>query len=266
MSLQLPAEKIVLNELTTGTLSISGGVISIQGLPDIPTANIVAGDCSRTCPSACTPQEVTVTVAIPDSTCECPWRWQIQLFANPCTHRGNPLPQDVWRTNRVYSYGDPNVTLTTTGIAASIVAQINGDEYAPVTAVDNEDGTFTLTEKDCDGQEATCGFIVAVNAGSFVEDEAHVNAVLSPTDVAQQWPILPMYAFTRPNIAYCGTYCVYRFTVKPTREVPDPHLQDVYEERQVTYEIWVNNTLSNFLADWDNELVAEATCFGAALT
>lgn len=278
MSLQTPNNKIILNTLTADTLTIAAGVVTIEGLPSFESANVVAGECFRTCPSACVKQVVLITPTLPSATCECPWQWELILRTKRCADR-QAHPQDLFGNPKQYLYGNPNATLTVTDICENIASFINQDFTSPVVAtLVGTPGSYTaiiLEEKDCDGRNATCGYEVNVNAGTIAYTGAtggtptpavaHTSAVLSPSQIKRANPILPHHIMTDSDLAHCSTYCVYQFKVKPMSEVNHTHLHDVSVERYQTFEIWVDNTLANLIADWDTPLIAELPCFGAAL-
>jgi len=274
MSLRTPPVQKVFDTLTAASVNVAGGVISIEGLPDIVAANVVAASCERTCPSACVKQVVTITPTIPASTCDCPWLWALTIKNEWCNTR-QPLPNDVWSNPRVYEVGDPDTVLTVAIIVAQMVAMINDDPSSSVVATAVGSTAFILQEKDCDGPEATCGFTATVNSGAVAltgatggtpaNNLAHVNPVLNATEIARTFPLLPVHSFTRPTMPYCGTYCVYRFTVRPQTQPRDPHMHDAYVDREMNVEIWVNNTLANLITDWDTPLVGALACLGTAL-
>ena len=243
------------DSLATTTLVISGTTIQIQGLPAFDAADVV--ECSKKCPSACVPQVVVVTPVVPTAPCACPWFFEMTVIRKS---KGFRRVSGTFERSYLYEYTNPSGDAPTpTLIATSLVAQINADPNAPFTAVDNT-GSFTLTEKDCDSMDGTNGFEVFVNSGTVVVSTAHVNAVLPAYEVQQYFPVLPGSEYGNPNTAFCGTYCVYHLRIKPVTESRDPHMAYAYVDREMEVELWVNNTLANFAADWDTELTGALAC------
>lgn len=273
MSLTTMPKRIVFNTFTADTVQVNSGIVSIIGLPDFAAASVEAGSCYRSCPVACTKQIVTVTPTVPSSTCECPWAWSITIEGAPClkTYRTH----EVFPRLAIYDYVDPNgATPTVDQIITSIVAQINSDPNSVVTAAavgsTPNQTAFTLTEKDCDSDNASCGFNAFVQSGTVAttggSNVAHVDAVLPASQVAREWPILPGHIFNRPEIAYCGTYCVYRFRINPVAVSKDPHLSNAEVGRFLDVEIWANSAATGFNANFDDEIVAAITCLGEPLS
>lgn len=262
MSLKTAPRKLIFNTLNADSLNVAGGIMSIAGLEPFAVANVVTAGCFGACPAACTPQEVTITPTVPSATCECPWMWDITIRQLPCSdylRATHVLPAAA----RTYNYVDPNEsTPTVDAIIASVVAQINGDPYAIVTAVDNADGTFTITEKNCDsGVDRTCGFSAFVTSGDLVVDDAHSGAVLSAEEIHREFPILPGHVLATPTqLAFCGNYCKYRFKIKPVEEVADYHGANVYNHRYLEVEIYVNKLAATFAADWNTPITAALAC------
>lgn len=262
MSIRTSPKRILFNTLTPATVVVAAGVVSIQGLPPFLAANVVAGNCYRACPAACTPQAVTITPTVPSATCACPWMWQMTVRKLPCyrTYR----VQETFDTIAEYNYVDPNgATPTVAAIVDSIVLQINNDPSAVVTAVNNGSATFTLTEKDCDSENATCGFEAFFQSGTASAVTAHGDAVLTASELGREFAILPGAFLTRPELTYCGSYCKYAFRIKPITEVNDPHLSNAVTERYLDVEIYVNSSLANFAADWETEIDAAIACLAA---
>lgn len=268
MSIQTGPKRILLETLSANTLNINAGVISILGLPSFATAAVQAGGCSRTCPEACTPQVTTITPVVPTTPCECPWLYELKIVRNQCLK--------TFRTHEAYPGTEPyNVqffdsgAITVNAIVTSLLNQINANPDSTVIAAGvGTPGSYTalrLTEKDCDSENATCGFTAHVTTGTVVTGTAHVDAKLSATEVARNWPILPGSMFTRPQLAICGNYCVYTLKVNPINVLNDPHLADASVERYLELEIWVNSADPLFYTEWDTPLATELPCLGDAL-
>lgn len=266
MSLNQAPVRIVMDSLTASSIVVSGTTISITTphgpLPSFDVADVLTAGCFKQCPTACTLQVTTITVALPGTTCECPWQWTLRIETKGCLDRVNQ-PRDIWGNMRQYAYGQEGETLTVANIIAGIVAQINADPYAPVTAASGGGGTtIVLTEKDCSSAEKTCGFDVSVPPGNTVAlTTAHVDAVLSAVDIARTFPILPGMEMNEPVLPRGAKWCLYKFTVRSSRDLRDPHLHDVaVTGRETTYEIYVDNTLATFAANWDTEITTALTC------
>lgn len=282
MSLNTRPQKLIFNTLAADSVNVSGTTVSILGLPPFDVAEVDTNGCSRTCPTACTQQVITITPTIPSTTCQCPYVWSLTVMSGPCGGmQRNLLPQDLWGAPKVYNVGDANTTLTVNLIVAGIVAQINSDPTSGVQAWPvgtlGSYTAFILRERDCTSDRATCGFSVQYDSGTTAvsgatggpvgaptTNIAHVDGVLTAAQVGRMNPILPHMYMNRPNIAYCGTYCVYTFTLH-TRDIRHTHLHDVKVPRYISYEIWVNNTAATFLADWDTPLATALECLGAPL-
>jgi hypothetical protein len=266
MSLNQAPVRIVMDSLNASSFVLSGTTIKITTphgpLPAFDQADVVATSCFKACPSACTLQETEIEVALPESTCECPWQWTLKVETVGCTDRVYQ-PTDIWGNMRQYAYGEEGVALTVANIISNIVAQVNADPYSPVTAAANGGGTgIILTEKDCSSAQKTCGFEVAVPPGNTVTvNTAHTDAVLGAVEIARLFPILPGMECNDPILPRGAKWCLYKFTVRTSSQLRDPHLHDVaVTTRETTYEIYVDNTLATFAANWDTEILAAISC------
>lgn len=269
MSIQTPPKRLVFSKLDAASVNVNAGVISIKGLPSFTAAEVSAASCGRACKTACVPQAVTLTPTVPSTTCECPWLWELKVVKLPCTKTYRSW--EIFTHTENYNYTDESgAALTVNGIVTSIVAQINANPDSVVTAA--AVGTagsytaFTLTEKDCDGQLATCGFDAFITSGAASAPTAHVGAILSDDEIAREFPIQEMGFMSRPELAYCGSYCKYVFTIDPVDRKADVAMPNGMIEVKLRVEIFVNKDLANFLTDWDTPLATALTCLGAPLT
>lgn len=263
MSLTRQPDRFLFNAITADTVTVAGGIVTIEGIAPFTVASVTA--CFRTCPVACVPQVITVTPTPPTSTCACPYEWTIEIRRSACL--GTYRVQETFEMVEIYNYTSPTQTIPTQAeIAVSIAAQINSNPDSVVTATVVGGNTFTLTEKDCDSDKASCGFTAYIETGTIAvsggSNAAHVDAVLPASEVGREWPILPGSMFGRPGLAYCGTYCVYRLTIDPVSRTKDPHLSNAMVDRFREIEIWVDSSLTNFQADWDTPLATAITCLG----
>ena len=261
MSIHTRPKRLLLDSLTVDTLTVDGGVVTIQGLPPFLAADVVEGACFAVCPEDCTPQAVTITPTIPDGTCECPWAWQLTIEKKPClsTYR----VQETFSQYAHYDYQDPNQgTPTVAEIIDSIVLQINSDPWAIIeaTAIGTPATAFTITEKDCDSDKATCGFNAFIRSGAFSGAVGHVAPILSASEMSREFAVLPGSFLQRPELAFCGTYCKYSFKVSPINKVRDPHLANAETDRYLNLEIYVNSGLANYAADWQTPLETAISC------
>lgn len=265
MAFKVPPKVMLFNALSTSSVVVSGGVITIAGLPSFNVDDVA--DCYRTCTTACTPQVVVVTPVVPTAPCECPWSFDMQIRKKSC---GFERIADILEHNYSYNYTNPNGDPPTVAlIIASVVAQINSDPNSIVTAVDTGDAhtTITLTEKDCDTANRTCGFVVTGNSLTQSQSTAHVDAVLPIWEVQRNFPITPGSDFSNPVTAFCGSeYCKYYLHIHPINKIRDPHVANGWVEKDLEVEIWVNADLANITTDWDTELTGALTCLGAPLT
>lgn len=263
MAFKVPPKVMLFNALSASSVVVSGGVITIAGLPSFNADDVV--DCYRTCTTACTPQVTTVTPVVPSAPCECPWSFDMQIRKKSC---GFERVADILEHNYSYNYTNPNGDPPTVAlIVVSVVAQINSDPNAIVTAVNNGNATITLTEKDCDTANRTCGFVVTGNSLTQTTGTAHVDAVLPIWEVQRNFPIVSGSDFSNPATAFCGSeYCKYYLHIHPINKIRDPHVANGWVEKDLEVEIWVNADLANITTDWDTELTGALTCLGAPLT
>ncbi len=262
MSLRTGPVTKVINSLATGTVTVSGGAVSIPSLGISFPVDAVES-CYRSCTTACTPQVTTVTPLVPAAPCECPWTFEMVITRIHCNFERS---WQIFEHNYTYNYVNPSGDAPTAAlISASITAQINADPNSPVTAVDNT-GTVTLTEKDCDTQNGTCGFRVSGNV-TQVTGTAHVDAILPLYEIQREFPNIPGFDFGyNPQTAFCAnTYCVYYFKVKPYSEIHDPHVSNAYVSKYREFRLFVRSDLANITTDWDTELTGALTCLGAPL-
>jgi len=273
MSLQTGPIRKIFNTLSSSSIAVSGGIVTIQGLPPFAVADIVSGSCYRSCKTACVPQFITVTPTVPSATCECPWRWEIVIRKLPCL--GTYRVQETLSPQTTYDYNDPNgATPTVAQIVASVVLQINSNPDSIVTATavgaPGSETAFTLVEKDCDGDAGTCGFIAYIQSGTIAtsggSNVAHADPVLSPSEMAREFAILPGSMFSNPELAFCGAYCVFTARILPITDVHDPHLSNSLVDRYLDIQIFVNTLASNFDADWQNEANTVADCWAAEVS
>ena len=261
MSIQTGPKRLLFNTLTADSVNVASGVVTIQGLP--PFLATSTSNCYKQCTTVCTEQVVTITPTIPSATCECPWLWTLQIVKKACTTTYRV--QETFESSTEYNFGDPNgAPLTVNAIVTSMLAQINGNDDSIITAVGvgapGSYTAFTITEKDCDSDLATCGFEYFVNSGTFSAITAHVAPILNRSQLAREFAILPGSMFSDPQLARGASYCVYGFRINPIRQVNDPHLADALTDRYLDVEIYVDNTLATFAADWDTPLLAAVTC------
>ena len=261
---------MVFNELNNTTVAVASGVVKIVGLPAFKAADVSATGCSRTCPAACVKGKVRVTPTAPAAgpNCEgCNPQWELRVIWNPClkTYR-------TWETfahTETYNYvqrdgGTPAVS----PILENIALQINNNPDSVVTAtLVGTAGNYTavdLEERDCNGENGSCGFTAHVSLGSVSVTTAHKDPVLSASEIAREFPNTHMNFMGVPP-ASGNKYCVYNFRVFPVYDNDDT-MPNSKVERYIDVEIWVNNQLANFLTDFDTPLATALTCLGAPLT
>lgn len=252
----LPIKKLF-NSLTSTTVTVSGGVLTISGLGSFTIANILTGSCFRTCPTACTKGVYTITPVLPTTPCECPYEWMLTVQNRYCSNEGHT--DGMTPRSEVYGYNSPNgATPTVSDIIDNIVDEINSNPYSQVTATKTGPvGAYTamvLTEKDCDSDRGTCGYDVSISGGTVVTTTAHVEAVLKADDQLRKFPIQPGSFGSRPEVALCGAYCVYRFTVKPLTTIESETIDHGYLFKDGQFELWVNSDLTNYVADFEEKM------------
>jgi hypothetical protein len=257
MSIQTGPKRLLFNALTADSVNVASGVVTIQGLPPFLAVN--AQNAFKQCTTACTPQSIRITPTIPSATCECPWLWTLKIVKKACTTTYRV--QETFESAIEYNFGDPNgAPLTVNAIVTSIVAQINGNSDSIVTALaigaPGAYTAFSITEKDCDSSDASCGFEYFVNSGTYSNETLHVAPILNFSELAREFAILPGDIFGNPQLARNGNYCLYGFRINPIRQVNDPHLADALADRYLDVNIYVNSDLANFAADWDTPLLA----------
>lgn len=264
MSLTIRPFRALLNSLDSNSLSISGGVVTIQGQVAFNTADVE--QCYKACKTACVDNVWSITPLVPTGPCECPWVWTLEIRKRPCL--------DTYETNDTfessegfYSYQDNSgATPTVSQIVTSVVEQINGNPFSRVIAAavgtPGSYTSFTLTEKECgDVLPRTCGFTPFSNSATITQTTAHTDPILPSWKMNKEFSILPGMAFTEPDLARCGDYCVFYFKINPSAQVKDPHLHNVMVDRYIELEIYVDNTLANYAADWATDIAAEFACF-----
>lgn len=261
MSLQTGPKKILINSLSAATLNVTGAgpteTVTIMGLPPFLVSSVES--CYKACSTPCVPQVFTITPVPPDTTCECPWMWEMAIVKKQCTATFGSM--EVYPGYQdIQVLGTGGAIPTVAQIVVSAVAQINGNPDSPVTAVNNGNATITLTEKACSGDYASCGFSVFGTSMTIVATTPHTAAVLSSEQVMREWPITPGSFFQRPNTALCGTYCRYYLKINPINKVNDVDLVNATVDRYLEVEIYVNNMLPTFAADFDTPLLAAVTC------
>lgn len=270
MSIRTGPKRLIFNTLAADSISISGDIVSIKGLPDFDRTLIEAGSCYRSCATPCVPQRIRITPTVPSSTCACPYLWEIVIRKLPCI--GTYRLQETFVSGQTYNYVDPNQgTPTVTAIVQSIVRQINSNPDSVVTAIqvgaDGSATAFDLVEKDCDGETASCGFSAYPQSGTITtsggSNAAHVAPILSASEMAREFAILPGQQGTSPDLAFCGEYCVFVARIFPITEVHDPHLMNAKVDRYLDVQIFVNTLAANFDADWQNTANTVADCWGA---
>lgn len=271
MSIKKKPGKYIINSITADTLVITGDSVQIQGpgiaIPPFLSTDVV--DCYRTCPSACTPRVVTVTPAVPETPCDCPYVWKIT--AKPIACRQGYLGDDAsqFKFLQFEAHIPTGQTPDVNDIVVMMVEYFNNDPYGFLTAAavgsPGSYTAFTLTEKECDSEEAgkTCGFTVVTSGGpsEVSEDTAHVDAILTPEDAYRAFPIQHGAFGTNPDLTNCGSYCKYYFKIRPSTPNLEAHMAaNAYVTREIEYEFWVNQDDANFFDDWNNELAAEFDC------
>lgn len=255
MSLKPPPKVVRFDALTADTFRVNGTLINIMGVPEFDSGSVV--NCRKECPSACVKQVDTITPVVPTAPCACPWVFELRIVRRST---GFQRVQGTFDKTFFFEYTNPNGDAPTAAlISTSIVNQINSDPYSAVVAVDLT-GSFTITEKDCDTMDGTRGFKTYSNSATIVNTTAHTRPVLPVHEVQQNFPVLPGDAFGLANTANCGTYCRYQLEIRPISVTRGPHLANEFTERGLELDIWVNSSLANFAADWDNEWLASFNC------
>ena len=253
--------RILVNALTADTVTnaVAGaaGSVDIEGYGTIERANVF--ESYKRCSTAETPQVDNVEVVIPTS-CECPYEWSLRIVCKP--DLGIYETQTTFPAERNYSYEDPaGGTPTATDAAAAIVASINADPYACVTAVQATDiagtpgaGAFIHITANA----GTNGFETYTNSGNITLVTPFVPAVLSAEDMHRLFPIQHgSFGQLHPNIPAPGaTYCAYHFKLKLASVLQDDSLADGYMDYEQEVIFYVNNTLATFDADWDDDVEA----------
>ncbi len=234
-----------------------GSTIQVPGYGELVQANIAHS--YKECDTAETPQVDNVEVVIPTS-CECPYEWSLRIVCKP--DLGIYETQTTFPAERNYSYEDPaGGTPTATDAAAAIVASINADPYACVTAVQATDiagtpgaGAFIHITANA----GTNGFETYTNSGNITLVTPFVPAVLSAEDMHRLFPIQHgSFGQLHPNIPAPGaTYCAYHFKLKLASVLQDDSLADGYMDYEQEVIFYVNNTLATFDADWDDDVEA----------
>ncbi|MEO7397229.1 MAG: hypothetical protein ABIW84_01560 [Ilumatobacteraceae bacterium] len=233
---------------------ITGGV-TIQGYGDILLADILNAYCE--CPAACIPQVTTVTITVP-VTCECPYEFPLLIKSLPCLFSYEV--QQTFGSDKYYGYQDPSgSTLTAAQYATAVAASINADPTAVVTAV-AVGAVLTLTEKDCD---ATCGFQAFSSDAVIATTTPHTNSILSANQLAKLFPIQWGHPGSRPNLTFCGTYCVYHFVLRKSCDVQDISQANSYNCYEQEVYFYVNNSDCTAYNLWCTEM---QTAFTAYLT
>lgn len=258
-------ERILIDTPTASTVVPVSGGVTIEGYGTILSAEILNAYCQ--CPSDCVEEVVVVCVTIPDS-CECPYEWPLTIKSRACVRSyeiGNTLPQ-----SKYYGYQNPSgATPTANETALAITANINADPNAIVTAVT---GTFIanvftpsaagtciqLTEKNC---ELTCGFDAYSEAGTITIVTEHENGILTSSQIAKLFPIQWGHVGARPNIGYCGNYCVYHFVLRKNCDVQDISQANAFNCYEQEVYFYVNNTDPTAFAFWNTEMQAAFTEF-----
>lgn len=265
MSITVPPKKILVGDLETDSIVVDGTTVTInvgdQGTYVFDTADVEA--IFRDCPAPCTKQVIDILPIVPSTPCECPWTWQMQIERNACYTNSAYYTELFNRISAMFSYRDPSGdTPTPADISTEVVRQINlhQDRIVDATLVGGD--TIRLTERDCDSDHATCGFKVFADSATVTVVAGHANAVLNAAEINRLFPILPGHIFSRPNIAYCGSLCRYYFRINPVTRVKDPHLMNAYVDRFLELEIFVNQDLADFSANWDATLAATFPSLG----
>lgn len=246
-------ERIVINSLSASSVVAITGGVTIEGYGDILLADILNAYCQ--CPSACVKQVVTVTITVP-TTCECPYEFPLTIKSLPCLFSYET--QQTFGSTKYYGYQDPGgATLTATQYATAVAALINADPNATVTAT-SAGAVITITEKNC---ESTCGFQAFSTDAVIVTTVAHIDAVLSANDLAKLFPIQWGHPGSRPNLTFCGTYCVYHFVLRKACDVQDISQANAFNCYEQEVYFYVNNTLATFQADWNATLQTAFTAY-----
>lgn len=262
MSIHTKPIPLLLNSLAADTVVVSGGILTIKGLPPINIDNIT--NCTKQCPTACTKQVTTITPTIPASPCECPYEWELKVKREIC-YNGR-TDYDAIRDS-FYSFSDPSgATPTVNDIISSLLVEINSDPYAIVTAAGvGSEGSWTaitLTEKNCDTDPRTCGFKVYFPSGTQTTGTAHVSAKLLADDMLREWGVQPGSFGERPNTALCGVYCRYTIDVDPSGTTRDQNFDNAYVQRKMQVVIDVNSSLANYATDFETEMADSGlACF-----
>ena len=272
MSLQAPPWRFLVNSPASSpaTVTVAGGVISIAGMQGLQPFEVDSVEyCSRLCTTPCTKNIWTVTPTVPTAPCECPWTWTLYLVMAQCQ---GMRTDRIFGRNLSYSYTDPSGSVpTVSAICSAIAADINADPYKQFTATLTGSGpssytAIVITENDCDGRDATCGFRAAVTMGTAVNTTPAVAAELNFTAMKRLWAEKPGYFFGVQEAPLEGAnYCVYKFRVN-TAKTNDPHLANATVDRYMDLEFYVRNDgTANFTTGWDTPLTAELPCLGTAL-
>lgn len=270
MSMQTLPVRRLYNVLTTSTVTVAAGVVTIDGLLPFESSGVLLSNCQRLCTTACTLQITTVTPTVPSAPCECPYVWEMAIIMNGCSFDST---NRFFPDTKFYNYVDPTGALpTVNNIVASVVAQINANTYSKVTAAAvGSVGSYTaitLTEKDCGTTiNGTCGFTVTFSSGTQATGTAHLEPTLGPVQMGREFAILPGYEFMQPAalVVPGATYCKYYLKVRPMGAVYDPHVINADTTPWIEYELYVRSDLSNFFSAWDTKLANEIQCLGATL-
>lgn len=247
-------ERILIDSLETKTVIAVTGGVDIMNYGTILSDDVVNAYCE--CPSDCVAQETEVTVIIPDS-CECPYEWGLTIVGKPCL--GTYEVQTTFGKKSFYGYQDPSgATPTAAATATAIIANINADPFAIVTAASGGAGVIVLTEKDC---SVTCGFSAYTESGTIVENTAHSDAVLDAEEMSRLFPTQWGSIGNMGSKSKCGTYCVWHFVLRSTTpDIQDIDMSSTYStyEREVYF--YVNNSNSaDYITHWHTEMSAAFT-------
>lgn len=244
-----PAEKILIDNLsaTTVVANASGTGIVVNGYGEILLSEVIDFYCQ--CPSDCIAQQTVVCITIPDS-CECPYEWPLLIKTLPCLTSYEV--QQTFGSSKYYGYQTPSgATPTANETALAVAANITADPSATVSAVAGTyvAGVFTpsasgtcilLTELNC---EATCGFQAFSDSATITTIVAHVDAVLSSTQIAKIFPIQWGFVGIRPSLGMCGTHCVYHFRLRKACSVQDISQANAFNCYEQEVYFYVNSTV-----------------------
>ncbi|MEE8327941.1 MAG: hypothetical protein V3R32_04005, partial [Nitrosomonadaceae bacterium] len=160
--------------------------------------------------------------------------------------------QTTFPAERNYTYEDPaGGTPTATNAAAAIVASINADPYACVTAIQATNaagaagvGPFIHITANA----GTNGFETYTNSGNITLVTAFAPAILSIADMRRLFPI-KHGSFGQANPAIpsaSGSYCAFHFRLRRAGDLQDDSLADGYMDYEQEVIFYADQTATNY--------------------